>query len=127
MQEGDTLVKIFEREHEERIAGFGIPYWLTCYCPGCKLPLGIGSIMSFSVRFEPMFVGDISFDYFCKSCSVSFSRHLKCDIKHISEIAKLFSLDNPPAQIVNVNDLLSNFMEHNVVKKLAKEAGKSNG
>jgi hypothetical protein len=120
MKDGSTLLEVFEKEQKDRIANFGFPDWLNCECQGCRLPLGTESIMSVEVHFEPMFLGDISFNYFCKTCCSAFSRYLKCDIKNISEIAGIFALKTCPAPIVD-NTTLFDPAEHNIIKKIVKE------
>lgn len=120
MEDRSLLIKIFDREHNERISEFNLPQWLTCSCFGCTLPLGTDNIMSFEVHFEPMFLGDVSFNYFCKNCSSAFSKHLKCDLRSIAQLVDILSSIECPSRFVNSRELGS-FVEHNVVKKILKE------
>lgn len=115
-----TLAKVFEDEHNARVENFGLPSWLTCECSGCKLQLDIGSIQSVEIHFEPMFIGDISFNYFCKDCYTAFARHLKCDIEHVSELAGIFALKTCPAPMIDSSKLFSP-SEHNIVKRIEME------
>jgi hypothetical protein len=120
MSQNLSLVKLFEVEHKKRIEGFGLQDWIDCQCEVCKSPLSTNDLMTIEIHFEPRFLGDISFNYFCKSCCSAFSKHLKCDVKNISDIIFVLAAKDQPAEIINQNKL-SSFSEHNVIKRLMKE------
>ena len=108
----------FKEARSLRLREFSLPSWLTCECSGCKLILLSTDVLSFEVHFEPIFLGDVSFSFFCGRCGSLINMHLKCDLESPADLYRILTSKEIPGRFVNRNEVCS-LLEHNVLKKLS--------
>ena len=84
----------FKNEVCNRIEGFQFPEWVDTDCPSCRKVVYRKDIMGMEVHFVPMFLGDISFSYFCPHCNASFVKHVKCDVCSITDVENILFSDS---------------------------------
>ena len=116
MIENNDLLKV-EESKKARLKEFNFPDWLTCECFGCSLSLSPEDILSFEVHFEPMFLGDMSFSFFCKNCSSLMTFHLKCDVESPADVYRVLTSKKMVGHLVDRNTLLKN-STHNILDNL---------
>ena len=113
------VVASFRKVAEERRSEFGFPRWIEIDCPVCQSNLFLKDIQDLSIHFTPMFLGDVSFDYFCSQCGSLICMHLKCDVKNLQELISILGSDKQHNLVLR--EKLINMSHHNVLKSMSKK------
>ena len=96
----------YEPQVRSRIEGFGIPDWIEQECSVCRSKMTKYDVMGMELDLIPIFLGDVTFTFFCKNCHSSFMKHMKCDAHSFSDIAEAMS--GPPQRLVERDELFKN-------------------